>query len=864
MHDDRTETVSAGELHLRSVAEVLPRDTAVAGRYAIESVLGVGGSSVVYRAHDRLLRRTVALKLLRADRLTPAALKRLQREVAVAQQVATPHVVRIFDVGDSEHGSFLTMEFVEGETLRERIARGPLPVDDAIAIGRQLLSGLEALHLVGVVHRDVKPGNVLIDLDGCVKLVDLGLARDVADDGWRATQTDGVVGTFEYVPPEQLLGKHVDARSDLYAFGVVMYECLTGDLPFGNRSSVSAAIAHLRERPTDIREQRDDIPRWLRRVIAQLLEKQPSNRFGSAAEVGRLLERRRAPLVTPATLRRAAMTIAVLLVAGVAAFMYTRTRREHDIRLTERGQGGALGVVDADGRLLWERDDLSMRASVLARRGEERVVVSYLPDATALLVLDARTGAIRRRVPLPPNLAGQGSIFFADFAPQFHATSAFVADVDHDGFDEAYVSLVHTYYPCYIAQFDTRTERLRLAFVSSGHHRVVGTLDVNADGRDDLIVAGFANRLGWFMGVGAVDVRPLPATVDVDVVRSPDLETTNSPLKPLWYTLLPPAHLGADAVRVDRDREVIVVQQENDTRTIGLDGFLVGSGEPAESALRAAARREAYAELRRARRVAAGGDWERARVAATNAVAYATKARERQLTFWAERCALRYMIREGRVAEAEARAEVLGRQAEQLADVSFDVARELHLVGDLTRAVAWYRRGIFNDVPPSVGRLRYEFVEGAVLAAIEAGHSDVATQLVTSYEREFPDAIGSATYEAYIRWRTGGASTINTAPLHSSPLDQALYWAAEIDFAKGTPPVEMLRRVRKLESSATTVLGLLQSLDAEILERLGRHSEARAAAASAVEWVQEHRGTDVLARAHADLVRQRFARMNRQ
>lgn len=863
MRHDQTETVSADHVRLRTAtAEALAPDTVVAGRYVVSGMLGVGGSAIVYRAHDRLLRRTVALKILRSDRLTPAALKRLQREVTVAQQVSTPHIVRVFDVGESDHGAFLTMEHVEGETLRERIARGPMPVDEAIGIGRQLLAALEALHLVGAVHRDVKPGNVLIDRDGCVKLVDLGLARDVADEEWRATQTDAVVGTFEYVPPEQLVGGDVDARTDLYSFGVVLYECLTGELPFGNRSSVSAAIAHLREKPVDIGERRVDVPRWLRRVVSQLLAKEPVNRFASAAEVGRLLERRKAPVLTPRALRAVALLFAGALLAGLIAAATAQWRAANSIRLIERGQGGALGAIDARSNVLWQREDLSMRAAVIARRGPGGpVVVAFEPEGRGIEVLDAHSGRVERRVPLPGGLAGPGSIFFPDFAPSFHAQSAYVADVDHDGFDEAYVSLLHTYYPGYVAQYDTRTERVHMIFAGSGHHRVAGTLDVNHDGRDDLILAGFANRLGWYTAIAAVDVRPQPATVDVEMVRSPDLDTQNSDATPLWYTLLPPAHLAADGVRIDRDNEVIVVQQENRTLRIGKDGFVIGSGHAWESAARSTARARAYEELRHAKQIAGGGAWQRARAMAMAAAQDGRAAREPQLAAWAERSAIRYTIRDGQLADAELRANALEADPQLVADVSFDVAHELHLVGQLDRAISWYRRGIFNDVPPSVGRMRYEFVEGAVLAAVEARKPSTAQEIIASYERTFPPDPASDVYDAYVRWRSGNAAQVNVEAFRRSPLDQAQYWAAEVDLTRGASPSQLLRRVRNLETTAPTVLGLLQSLDAELLHRLGRDSEAASAAAAALQWVEERRGSDVLARAHGDLVRERFQRL---
>ncbi|MCE7957816.1 MAG: serine/threonine protein kinase, partial [Acidobacteria bacterium ACB2] len=164
----------------------------------------------------------MALKVLRADRVSEAALRRFRREAAVARDAASPRLVRVFDIGHAADSLFLTMELVEGESLKERLARGRLPLDETLRVFAEVLRGLQVLHALGIVHRDVKPANVLLASDGTVKLADFGLALHLSADESRATETGSLVGTVEYLSPEQALGRSLDGRSDLYAAGVVL------------------------------------------------------------------------------------------------------------------------------------------------------------------------------------------------------------------------------------------------------------------------------------------------------------------------------------------------------------------------------------------------------------------------------------------------------------------------------------------------------------------------------------------------------------------------------------------------------------------------------------------------------------------
>jgi serine/threonine protein kinase len=265
--------------------------TEIGRRYEVRAVLGTGGSAVVYEAFDRELKRRVALKVLRTDRTSEAALKRFRREVAIARDAASPRLVRVFDIGQAGDTAFLTMELVEGESLRELLARGPLAPERAVAIGVEVLRALADLHVLGIVHRDVKPGNILLAATGEVKLADFGLARHWEGTETRVTETEGLVGTVEYLSPEQALGDLLDARSDLYSLGVVLFEMLAGKVPLRGDSAIGTIVAHIRQEPADVRKLRPESPAWLSAVVARLLAPGAPVRF-QILNYDRILDRR--------------------------------------------------------------------------------------------------------------------------------------------------------------------------------------------------------------------------------------------------------------------------------------------------------------------------------------------------------------------------------------------------------------------------------------------------------------------------------------------------------------------------------------------------------------------------------------------
>jgi eukaryotic-like serine/threonine-protein kinase len=268
----------------RLVTNTAAGDAVVAGRYQVGPCIGVGGMGAVYRAHDVRLQRDVALKFL-PPHITAAldAQERLLHEARAAAALEHTNVCTIHEIGETEDGrSFISMALYDGETLKQRLQHGALPVAEAVDIARQLGRGLAAAHARGLVHRDVKPGNVMLVRDGAVKLLDFGLARlSEASD----TQPGVTQGTVAYMSPEQARGEAVDARSDLFSLGVVLYEMLTGMHPFrgGSHSAVMQAVLHQPVEP--LRRHVTDAAPGLERIVGRLLDKRPAARYGSAAEL---------------------------------------------------------------------------------------------------------------------------------------------------------------------------------------------------------------------------------------------------------------------------------------------------------------------------------------------------------------------------------------------------------------------------------------------------------------------------------------------------------------------------------------------------------------------------------------------------
>src|SRR4051812_6712427 len=257
--------------------------TCLSDRYRLDAQIGSGGMSTVYRAFDTTLERTVAVKLMHREIAADSAqLERFRREARAVAQFSHPHIVGVIDAGEDDGRPYIVFEYVEGETLKDRIRRcGRLPVDEALAYAIEIARALASAHARGIVHRDIKPQNVLIDEEGSAKVTDFGIARSLDEEGLTA---DGrVLGTTDYVSPEQALGHAVNGQSDLYSLGVVLFEMLTGDVPFHGENQVSVAMKHVREDLPDVQARRPEVSAMLASVLDRMTDKDLDHRHPDAA-----------------------------------------------------------------------------------------------------------------------------------------------------------------------------------------------------------------------------------------------------------------------------------------------------------------------------------------------------------------------------------------------------------------------------------------------------------------------------------------------------------------------------------------------------------------------------------------------------
>ena len=259
--------------------------TVLSNRYRLEAKLGSGGMSTVYLARDEILDRPVAVKLMHESMTAqPEQLERFNQEARAVAKLSNPNVVAVIDAGEDDGRPYIVFEYVEGETLKQRITRvGALESTEALAYAVEVSQALEVAHGREMVHRDVKPQNVLIDSTGQAKLTDFGISRQLDEEGMTA---DGkVVGTTDYVAPEQAMGNEVDTRADIYALGIVLYEMLTGDVPFKAANQVGVAMKHVTEDLPDLQVVRPDISATTAGVVEKATAKDPDARYPTATEL---------------------------------------------------------------------------------------------------------------------------------------------------------------------------------------------------------------------------------------------------------------------------------------------------------------------------------------------------------------------------------------------------------------------------------------------------------------------------------------------------------------------------------------------------------------------------------------------------
>jgi serine/threonine-protein kinase len=267
-----------------------PVGTLLSDRYRLDAQIGSGGMSTVFRAFDTVLERPVAIKLMHREMSSDSdQLERFRREARAVAQLNHPHIVQVIDAGEDDNAPYIVLEYIEGETLKDCIRRkGRLPIPEAIAYAIEIARALGAAHERAIVHRDVKPQNVLIDAEGSAKVTDFGIARTLTEEGLTA---DGrVLGTTDYVSPEQALGHAVTGQSDLYSLGIVLYEMLTGEVPFRGENQIAVAMKHVREDLPDVSMRRPEISTALAAVVDHATAKDLDRRYQNAEALAADLE----------------------------------------------------------------------------------------------------------------------------------------------------------------------------------------------------------------------------------------------------------------------------------------------------------------------------------------------------------------------------------------------------------------------------------------------------------------------------------------------------------------------------------------------------------------------------------------------
>jgi serine/threonine protein kinase len=265
--------------------------SALEGRYQVMKELGRGGMGIVFQAHDKQLNESVAIKILSPLLSNDTdALERLRREVSAARRITHPNVIRIHDISEAKGLQYVSMEYFNGRSLKDYIrSRNSLSQKEALNIAVQIADALEAAHRQGVVHRDLKSQNVLVDSANQVKVIDFGLAHSAHLQGMTATGL--IMGTPEYMAPEQVAGRKVDERADIYALGIILYELFTGRVPFTGDSAIAVGFRQMKEPPAPPRNWNPELPEAIERVVLKALEKEPLRRYSTVTELKTDLER---------------------------------------------------------------------------------------------------------------------------------------------------------------------------------------------------------------------------------------------------------------------------------------------------------------------------------------------------------------------------------------------------------------------------------------------------------------------------------------------------------------------------------------------------------------------------------------------
>jgi hypothetical protein len=860
----------------------LVRGARIGGRYEVREELGRGGYGVVFDAWDHELRRPVALKIRRADRSDPVSERRFRVEAALARDVAHPNLVRAFDIGVEGDLLYLVLEKIDGSTLTRRIeAGGPLRVEPTLSLAEALLEALEALHGAGIVHRDVKPSNVLLISETGdtlrVKLGDLGVARKLDALESRLTLDENVVGTLAYLPPEILRAEEATFRSDLYSLGVTLCEALLGRLPGGSTNTLAKVLSRRRSNLTarELRAARPELPRWLAQWLGHLLEPDPERRYVSAAAALADLRRRRSPGHT----RRLARWLGIAALAGLAlaTVRLARGSKSPEFRGI-RADGEDVVAVGSRGQRLWKLENVRSRAIGgiplvrLSREGETALAVIRnredqplgVDGAPVLALLDPETGSELRLIELeirPPFGV------FRDFSHSFLPQQVQALDLNEDGVDEVVVVLNHIpSWPSVVVLYEPAADRSRVVFTGAGHQALLAAGDLDGDGRKELLFSGYSSVLRRLRVLSAVKVVPWIGTGVVVPGRetAASAELASGPgTNFVWQVLL--GRRGIESLSLDDAAKLIRLRLEDGRRfQLRFDGS-DPERSPAVTETERAAQEAAYASLREMLRLLSLAEWKLGAAEAARAQAHALRAVDPRLAEISKRFQGMAQIRAGEVSRGLASLATLWETSEDASEIAYDAAEALHLSGHLESAVEWYRRSALQGGAMHLGKSKKDVLLSEVLALVELGRSAEARDRIVWYQTSYGwtnTEVSIATLRSYIDWRAGAAGSDLATFSAISSLGYGWEWsllALEFRLSAGESPITLLPEVERLESLVTEGRGLFVLIRAELLHRLGRTSEAKIITAEAGRLLKPHQ--EVFEFALRDVAAERLKRL---
>jgi serine/threonine-protein kinase len=827
----RTHTMAGEAWDQEEVSFSLPE------RWKPARLLGRGGQAEVWLAHDEELDEWVAVKVFRPD-LTGAARERLRREVRLGRSLQHPNLVRVFELIEAGDRLAVVMEHVPGGSLAQLASRGRLPVAEVVRVTGEALAALEFLHSQGVVHRDVKPSNLLLDAEGRVRLADFGLVRRLEGDA-DLTRTSMTVGTPFYMSPEQIRGTRAGFPADLYGLGATVYELLAGRAPFTGGSQLEVASQHLQETAPDIRRARPDCPRWLARFIRRLLEKRPEDRWPDAGAARRAFVRRRV-VASPRVRRRAAVAAAAVLALGVLAAGVIDIDRNAPASVTVSSDH--VAALGEDGRELWRRTVPAPVAAVVGRLTTERsrdVAVVTSPDAGGarpgvenIVVFDEAGNERARIESVPVDVAD----IFPGFAARLDTRKLAAVDAGRGRQDLVWLAGHVAWYPSVLGLWRPGSPGNRLGLLfNSGNLMHVCAGDVDEDGTNELVLVGLNNPIG-FQPVLVIVEPPSAARFGSLTGVSPDLvhrwnEQRNN-LERAVRAYVPFARLSLTDASLRVEERYIWFGSDGVSARFDLDGNPEGSplfGRGPEP------RRVFWDELAAlCRSIELGEAVAVARIEELFA-RHAEVLSEPPMRLAADLLASRALAYGGR---HEAAAELLGAARKRMPeerDIHVRIAEQFVMLGRSGEAAAVFRALLTARQP---GRGDYDPASSLALLGALEGDEEMVSFASSAWREVIP---GGAAGNLDADWRAQFAfcrGDFRAASLDTGSRSAAMAPATDVvhEWAlleRGTDPAEIARRAAALAGNPE-VRWAARALEARALARMGQSRRAAELATAAV------------------------------